>query len=40
MSLVRAIHGIPHIKSERRADDGNVPALDGKQMCAIKSDRV
>lgn len=40
MSLVRAIHGIPHIKSERRADNGNVPELDGKQMCAIKSDRV
>jgi hypothetical protein len=40
MSLVRAIHGIPHIKSERRADDGNVPELDGKQMCTIKSDRV
>jgi hypothetical protein len=40
MSLVRAIHGIPHIKSERRADNGNVPELDGKQMRAIKSDRV
>ena len=40
MPLVRAIHGIPHIKSERRADNGNVPELDGEQMCAIKSDRV
>ena len=40
MSLVRAIYGIPHIKSERRADNGNVPELDGKQMRAIKSDRV
>lgn len=40
MSLVRAIYGIPHIKFERRADNGNVPELDGKQMRAIKSDRV
>lgn len=40
MLLVRAIHGIPHIKSERRADNGNVSELDGKQMRAIKSDRV
>lgn len=30
MSLVRDIHGIPHIKSERRADNGNVPELDGE----------
>lgn len=37
---MRAIYGIPHIKPERRADDGNVPELDGKQMRAIKSDRV
>lgn len=40
MSLVRAIYGIPHIKPERGADNGNVSELDGKQMRAIKSDRV